>query len=138
MTRHPSDYSLDPPLLRITLNLFIYQTLHTVEWFDVCYSNIDSLKRSFSSSSARFPQEGRPRLDGEDGRLSVSHFTHREDRPMRLVQWAGPVTKPPRHHPGAAKAANHAAHGELRRSTIRLGKANVYAWHRFVSHLDTI
>ena len=38
-------------------------------------------KKSFIHSA-----EARPRLDGKAGRLSVSHFTHREDRPMRLVQ----------------------------------------------------
>ena len=48
------------------------------------------------------PHEARPRLDGSDGWLSVSHFTDSEDRSMLLVQWAGPVTKPLRHHPGAA------------------------------------
>ena len=29
---------------------------------------------------------------------------------MRLVQWTGPVTKPPRHHPGAAKAVQIMLH----------------------------
>ena len=75
-----------------------------------------------------------PRLDGEDGRLSVSHFTDREDRPMPLVQWAGPVTKPPRHHPGAAKAVQimlHTVSLEERQSglaklTLRYGTG----WYR--------
>ena len=105
-----------------------------MEWFDVCYRNVYPLKRCFFSSSARFPQEGRPRLDGEDGRLSVSHFTHREDRPMRLVQWAGPVTKPPRHHPGAAKAVQIMLHtvslgevqSDLEKGMFRYGTA----WYR--------
>ena len=43
--------------------------------------------------------EAWPRPGGKGGRLSVSHFTYREDRLMRLLQWAGPVTKHTRHQP---------------------------------------
>ena len=77
---------------------------------------------------------GRPRLDGEDGWLSVSHFTHREDRPMRLVQWAGPVTKPPRHHPGAAKAVQIMLHtvslGEGQSDLAKLMFRHGTGWYR--------
>ena len=41
---------------------------------------------SVSHFTHREDPEARPRLDGKGGRLSVSHFTHLEDRPMRLVQ----------------------------------------------------
>ena len=62
------------------------------------------MKRVFSRILSLIPHDALPRPGGEAGRLSVSHFTHSEDRPMRLVQCAGPVTKPPRHHPGVAYA----------------------------------
>jgi hypothetical protein len=98
------------------------------------------LKQLFFRILTSIPHEGRPRLDGEDGQLSVSHFTDREDRPMPLVQWAGPVTKPPRHYPGAAKAVQimlHTVSLEERQSglaklTLRYGTG----WYRIL--LDTI
>ena len=42
---------------------------------------------------------------------------------MRLVQWAGPVTKPQRHQPGAAKAVQIMLH------TVSLGDDN-QTWKR--------
>ena len=53
---------------------------------------------------------------------------------MRLVQWAGPVTKPPRHHPGAAKAVQIMLHtvslgevqSDLEKGMFRYGTA----WYR--------
>ena len=42
---------------------------------------------------------------------------------MRLVQWAGPVTKPQRHQPGAAKAVQIMLH------TVSLGDYN-QTWKR--------
>ena len=43
------------------------------------------------------PHDAGPRPGGEAGRLSVSHFTHSEDRPMRLVAvgWSGHETSTP-------------------------------------------
>ena len=42
---------------------------------------------------------------------------------MPLVQWAGPVTKPPRHHPGAAKAVQIMLHTvSLEESLLLLAK----------------
>ena len=53
---------------------------------------------------------------------------------MRLVQRAGPVTKPPRHHPGAAKAVQIMLHtvslgegqSDLEKGFFRYGTA----WYR--------
>ena len=67
-----------------------------------CYGIPGVLKQLYFRILSLIPHEARPRLDGSDGWLSVSHFTDSEDRSMLLVQWAGPVTKPLRHHPGAA------------------------------------
>ena len=85
-----------------TLTSNLAEPAHTLVYLDVPYRNADPLKQLFFRILTSIPHEGRPRLDGEDGRLSVSHFTDSEDRSMLLVQWAGPVTKPLRHHPGAA------------------------------------
>jgi hypothetical protein len=76
--------------------------IHTLTFHVVHCRNDSPLKQLIFPSCLTIPHDPSPRLDGEDGRLSGSHCRCREDRPMRLVQWVGPVTKPTRHHPGAA------------------------------------
>ena len=72
---------------RSRIDKIILDDPHGLVYLDVPYRNADPLKQLFFRILTSIPHEGRPRLDGEDGRLSVSHFTDREDRPMPLVQW---------------------------------------------------